>query len=454
MTETPDFHQPNVDGSDAPTPQASTWQATTPLTGASFGPAATAASAAQATTPSFEPAPGRSGGRSLVLPVVVALAVGAILGGAAGAGVAIVVSSNSSTNATTSAHAGVVVNDTSRVTAITGVVDKASPSVVTLSVSSGSSAGTGSGVVLTSDGYILTNNHVATLDGATANPTIKVQDSVGHIYDATLVGTDPTVDLAVVKLKNASGLTPIEWADSSKLNVGDTAIAMGAPLGLAGTVTTGIVSALNRSIQVASSAAPESPSQDSQGGQDSPFNFDFGTGEQKQTSSASISIPVIQTDAAINPGNSGGALLNASGQLIGINVAIATAGSSSGQSGSIGVGFALPSNLAKRVSDEIMKSGKASHGMLGAAVSDAASVKSSKQVGAVIEKVTADSAAQKGGLAAGDIVIDFNGTPISDASDLTAAVRTYAAGSKATVTYLRGGASRTATVTLDALPAK
>ena len=450
MTETPDFHQPTVDGSDAPTPQnaSSDWAATAPLTGASFGPAATSA-------PATSVEPPRTGNRNLVIPVVVALAVGAILGGAAGAGVAVVVSANNGSGATTSAHAGVVVNDTSRVTSITGVVAKASPSVVTLSVTGGSSGGSGSGVILTSDGYVLTNNHVATLDGATGTPTIKVQDSVGHIYEATLVGTDPTVDLAVVKLKNAIGLTPIEWADSSKLNVGDTAIAMGAPLGLAGTVTTGIVSALNRSIQIASSAVTDNQSQDNQGGQDSPFNFDLGNGQQSQAASASISIPVVQTDAAINPGNSGGALLNESGKLIGINVAIASAGNSgSGQSGSIGVGFALPSNLAKRVSDELIKSGKASHGMLGAAVSDAASLKSSKQVGAVIQKVTSNSAAQKGGLAAGDIVIDFNGTPISDASDLTAAVRSFAAGSKVTVTYLRGGAERTATVTLDALPAK
>jgi putative serine protease PepD len=387
--------------------------------------------------------------------VVLALAVGAILGGGAGAGVAILVTSNNGSTTNTSEHAGVVVNDTSRVTSITGVVAKASPSVVTISVSGGTAAGTGSGVVLSSDGYILTNNHVATLDGATAKPTIKVQDSVGHLYDATIVGTDPTVDLAVLKLKNASGLTPIEWADSSKLNVGDVAIAMGAPLGLAGTVTTGIVSALNRSIQVASSAVPDTQSQDNQGGQGSPFNFDFGNGQQSQAASASISIPVVQTDAAINPGNSGGALLNESGKLIGINVAIASAGNSgSGQSGSIGVGFALPSNLAKRVSDEIIKSGKASHGMLGAAVSDAASIKSSKQVGAVIEKVTASSAAEKGGLAKGDIVIDFSGVPISDASDLTAAVRSFAAGSKVTVTYLRGGTSHTASVILDSLPAK
>jgi putative serine protease PepD len=435
MTETPDSYRPNVDGSDAPAPTAAT-------------EAADIAAPASATE--------RTLNRSLIVPVAAALVIGAILGGAAGAGVAVIVSGANNSNGTTSAHAGVVVNDTSHVTTITGVVAKAEPSVVTISVTGGSSSGTGSGVILSSDGYVLTNNHVATLDGATAKPTIKVQDSVGHIYDATIVGTDPTVDLAVIKLQGASGLTPIEWGDSSKLNVGDTAIAMGAPLGLAGTVTTGIVSALNRSIQIASSAVPDSSAQDSQGQLGSPFNFDFGNGTQTQTSQASISIPVVQTDAAINPGNSGGALLDANGRLIGINVAIASAGSNSsgGQSGSIGVGFALPANLAKRVSDELIKSGKASHGMLGASVSDAAAAKNSKQVGALLQKITSGSAASKAGLSAGDIIIDFNGIPISDASDLTAAVRTFAAGTKVQVTYLRSGSEKTVTVTLDALTAK
>jgi putative serine protease PepD len=460
MTETPDSYRPNVDGSDAPAPTSSSPRrapsakaasASAP-TGAAFGPAATAATEA-ADDPT--PTAGRTINRSLIVPVAAALVIGAILGGAAGAGVAVIVSGANNSNGITSTHAGVVVNDTSHVTSITGVVAKAEPSVVTLSVTGGSSSGTGSGVILSSDGYVLTNNHVATLDGATAKPTIKVQDSVGHIYDATLVGTDPTVDLAVVKLQGASGLTPIEWGDSSKLNVGDTAIAMGAPLGLAGTVTTGIVSALNRSIQIASSAVPDSSAQDSQGQFGSPFNFDLGNGSQAQTAQASISIPVVQTDAAINPGNSGGALLDANGRLIGINVAIASAGSSSGgQSGSIGVGFALPANLAKRVSDELITSGKASHGMLGASVSDAAAAKSSKQVGALLRKVTSGSAAAKAGLSAGDIIIDFSGIPIADASDLTAAVRTFAAGTKVQVTYLRGGSEKTVTVTLDALTVK
>jgi putative serine protease PepD len=449
-SDTPDFYRPTADGSDAPAPRQAASTRSAASKGAAFGLGSAADSEGD------ESSAPRSGSRTLVLPVVVALAIGALLGGGAGAGVALVVSNNNANNSgSASVHAGVVVNDPSHVNSVTGVVSQASPSVVTISVTGSSGAGTGSGVILTSDGYVLTNNHVATLDGATAKPTITVQDNVGHIYQATIVGTDPTVDMAVLKLTNASGLTPIEWADSSKLNVGDATIAMGAPLGLAGTVTTGIVSALNRSIQVASSAAPSTAPQDNQGQQGSPFNFDFGNGSQSQGSAqATISIPVIQTDAAINPGNSGGALLDEGGRLIGINVAIASAGSSSGQSGSIGVGFALPSNLAKRVSDEIIKSGRATHGMLGAQVTDASSAKGSTQVGATLAKVNSGSAADKGGLKAGDIVIEFNGTPITGASDLTAAVRTEAAGAKAEVIYLRGGSKHTATVTLDTLPAK
>jgi len=399
-----------------------------------------------------QPVKERAALKPFIVPVAAALVVGGLLGGAAGAGVAAFMSNSNATNGNVSANAGIVVNDKSNVSALSAVIAKASPSVVTISATGSGASGTGSGVILTADGYVLTNNHVATLDGATANPTITVQDSVGHIYQATVVGTDPTVDMAVLKIKGASGFTPIEWADSAKLNVGDTTIAMGAPLGLSNTVTTGIVSALNRSIQVASSAVKSGTAQDSQSGGSNLFNFDFGNGSNTQQAQSYISIPVIQTDAAINPGNSGGALLNSQGQLIGINVAIAGTGStSSGQSGSIGVGFALPSNLAKRVSSEIIKTGKATHGKLGATVSDESAQQGSTQVGAVLGAVSAGSAAAKAGLAKGDIVIDFNGTPISGASDLTAAVRTQAAGATVKVTFLRNGQRNTVSVTLDAL---
>ncbi|GAB2823251.1 hypothetical protein GCM10027022_12330 [Alpinimonas psychrophila] len=419
------------------------------------------------------PAPAAAPKRVLTLPVVVAIALAAaVIGGGSGAGMAAYFSSQNGSTASGVVAQGITINDASNVSTVTAVAQKASPSVVTISVSGSTAAGSGSGVVLSADGYILTNNHVATLDGATGNPTIQVRDNLGHLYSATIVGTDPTVDLAVLKLDGATNLTPIEWGDSSKLNVGDVAIAMGAPLGLAGTVTTGIVSALNRSIQIASSAVPTTtPDQSTTPGQETPpngtgpfdfWNFDFGQGNGQDGStpstqappaaSASISIPVIQTDAAINPGNSGGALLDAKGQLIGINVAIASAGSSSGgQSGNIGVGFALPSNLAKRVSNEIIATGTATHGLLGASVSDAASAKGSTIEGALIQQATSGGAAEKAGMQAGDIVTRFNGVPITDASDITAQVRTMAAGAQVEVEISRGGKTQTIQVTLGGL---
>lgn len=386
----------------------------------------------------------------------------ALVGGATGLGGAYAGISlfSRDTPVAASGPASVTVNDTASVNQVTGVAAKVLPSVVTIEASSTSSGGTGSGVVLTEDGYVVTNTHVVTLDGATADATIRVTTSDGRVYDATVVGTDPTYDLAVIKLEGAQGLTPIEFADSSELNVGDETIAVGAPLGLSNTVTTGIVSALNRSIQIASSAAPDTGDETEQTtpetpGQQGPFYFDFGQGRGQSQSGGSasqtISIAVIQTDAAINPGNSGGALVDDKGRLIGINVAIASAGGSSGQSGSIGVGFSIPSNVVKRVANEIIDNGSATHGLLGASVKDAATVKGSTITGAYIAEVTDGGAAAAGGLRSGDIVTAFNGVPISDATDLTAQVRAAAAGSDATVTYVRDGQTRTLQVVLGTL---
>ncbi len=312
--------------------------------------------------------------------------------------------------------------------------------------------------MLSSDGYVLTNTHVVTLDGQTGNATISVTTSDGKVYKATVVGTDPTYDLAVIKLEGASGLTPIEWADSSKLNVGDNTIAVGAPLDLPNTVTTGIVSALNRSIQVASSAAPsdgsDSQQDQGQGEGESPFRFDFGQGQQQQSASQTIKIAVIQTDAAINPGNSGGALVDSDGKLIGINVAIASAGGSSsgGQSGNIGVGFSIPSDIAKRISTEIIDNGSATHGLLGASVQDAASIQGATTTGAYVAEAQSGGAAASAGLAKGDVITKFNGVPITNSIDLTAQVRALAAGSKAEVTYNRNGQEKTVEVTLGSMP--
>lgn len=423
---------------------------------------------AYATAPGAVPAgaPAKPAKRGNTGLIIATLAIGALVGGVAGAGAGVgIFAATDSGNATIKTVSGpqnITVNDANNASVVTAVAAKASPSVVTISVSASSSGGTGSGVILSSDGYVLTNTHVVTLDGQASNVNVTVTDNDGKIYTAKIVGTDPTTDLAVIKLDNASGLTPITWGDSGKLNVGSTTVAIGAPLGLSGTVTDGIVSALNRSISIASSAAPKGD-QNNGGGSQNPFNFNFpdqgGSGSQQQQSSGSgtISLPVIQTDASINPGNSGGALLNSKGELIGVNVAIASAGGSSSdgsQSGSIGVGFAIPSDLAKRVSDEIIKSGSATHGLLGASVADASSDSKATTVGALIKSVTSGGAAAAAGLKAGDVVVNLNDTPITDATDLTAQVRAQAAGAKVDVTYIRGGQTKTASVTLGSLPAE
>lgn len=334
----------------------------------------------------------------------------------------------------------VVVTRGTDVNWVSGAATIALPSTVTINVGDSSTGGSGSGVLLTNDGYILTNNHVVTLDGQSSNPVVEVRTFDKKTYEAKIIGTDPINDLAVIKIDGAN-FTPITFADSSKVNVGDPVVAVGSPLGLSDSVTSGVISALNRTISVSNSSAP----------QDGGLQLWNGN-----TGSAPVSLRVIQTDAAINPGNSGGALVNADGKLIGINVAIASTGSSdsSSQTGNIGVGFSIPANVAKRIATEIMETGKASHGLLGAMVTDQlydAKASASFSVGALIKEVTAGGAAEKAGLKAGDVVTKFNDVVILEAGDLTAAVRWEAAGSSATLEFLRDGKTSTASVTLGSL---
>ena len=339
-----------------------------------------------------------------------------------------------------------VINNPKNVTAVTAAAAKASPSVVTIDVSGSSSSGSGSGIILDTEGHILTNTHVVTLGGTTASPKIAVQMSDGKVYNATLVGTDPLSDLAVIKI-DAQGLTPATLGSSGNLNVGDTAVAIGAPLGLSGTVTDGIISTLNRTISVASSAVPEQ-SEGTDQNDNNQFNFQFPGAPQQQApaSQGSIYINVIQTDAAINHGNSGGALVDANGDIIGVNVAIASSGSSassSGDSGSIGVGFAIPIDYAKRIAQDLIANGKATHGMLGVTVqakpADVKDGNSSFSVGAQVKDVVADSAGAKAGLKAGDIITGVGDRVISDSSSLTAAIREIPAGGQVTIHYTRNG---------------
>ncbi|WP_058728247.1 S1C family serine protease [Curtobacterium oceanosedimentum] len=410
-----------------------------------FGGAAAGAATGSAAATSTD---GRNGRNKLVLPIVAGLVLAGLVGG--GAGWAAGASQTGTTvigSGSSQSGGNLTVNDYNNATVVTAVAAQATPSVVTINVSSGSAGGTGSGVFFTKDGYIVTNTHVVTLDGDSSNGTITVTTSDGRIYPAKLVGTDPTVDLAVIKI-DATGTKPISFADSSDLNVGDTAVAIGAPLGLSNTVTDGIVSTLNRSIQVASSAPNQGGDSNEGGNGDSPFEF---PGNGGSSTSTTVSLPVIQTDASINPGNSGGALLDSKGKLIGINVAIASAGSSQSsdaQSGSIGVGFAIPSNLVERVANEIRENGSATHGLLGATVGDASEDANATQTGALIKSVSSGGAAADAGLQKGDVVTKIGSASVADATDLTAQVRFFAGGAKTTITYIRDGQTREADVTL------
>jgi putative serine protease PepD len=242
------------------------------------------------------------------------------------------------------------------------------------------------------------------------------------VFPAKLVGADPTNDLAVVKIEPTKPLTPIVFGNSTLLNVGDQVVAIGAPLGLEASVTRGIISALNRTIQVASSESPDQSS------------LEFWSGNAGRP----INLNVIQTDAAINPGNSGGALVNEQGELVGINVAIASAGSFA-QSGNIGVGFAIPANLAKRIASEIIETGDASHGLLGALVSDAMSSDDGAgfPIGVTVVEITPGGSAEEAGILPGDVITTINGKPVTTASELTAAVRQEPAGSRVKIEALR-----------------
>ncbi len=358
-----------------------------------------------------------------------------------------------------SQSAPLIVNNPTSVNEVSAAAAKAMPSVVTISATSGSSGGTGSGIILDTEGHILTNTHVVTLDGAAAHATIEVQTSDGKVYAGTIVGTDPLSDLAVVKI-DAPNLVPAELGESGKINVGDTVIAIGSPLGLNGTVTDGIISTLNRTIQVASSAVPETPSDSSQNPNDGGNGFQFsppGGGQSTTAATGTVNLNVIQTDAAINPGNSGGALVNTDGKIIGVNVAIASTGSSSSssQSGNIGVGFSIPIDHAKRVAQDIIKNGSASHGQLGVSVqgTSAAGTDSAFSAGATVAAVTSGSAADKAGLKEGDVITKMGDRIISDPSDLTAAVREQPGGATVKLDFTRDGKAQSVDVTLDTMPA-
>ncbi|GAB3533014.1 hypothetical protein GCM10027403_06410 [Arthrobacter tecti] len=389
---------------------------------------------------------------------VTGMLVAGLLGGGVVAGTdALLDTGNGAGNTGTAQPQSVVVNDTGSVNEITGAAAKASPSVVTISVSGGQSGGSGSGIILDTEGHILTNTHVVTLGGQVADPAVEVRTNDGRVFQAEVVGTDPLSDLAVIKI-DAPDLQPATLADSSELNVGDVAIAIGAPLGLSGTVTDGIISTLNRTISVQSSAVPEQQADEPEQAPGDGFNFlpPDGSEAPQQGTQGSIYLNVIQTDAAINQGNSGGALVDSQGQIIGVNVAIASAGSGE-SAGNIGVGFSVPINYAQRVAEEIIANGEATHGFLGVSVGPAASGNaegaSTFSVGAEVQSVEPDSPAQIAGLQEGDVITKVGELPIEDPQALTAAVRMLAEGEATQVELVRGGETLTLDVTVGSSPA-
>ena len=375
--------------------------------------------------------------RTLGVFVTAALLVGGLLGGTAGGAFAIWnLSSRGLVSPGAQSPQTITVNAPAEASAITAVAAQAMPSVVTIEVAGASGAGSGSGVIISEEGYVMTNAHVVSLGAQ--EPALRVTTSDGRLLGAQVIGRDLLSDIAVIQLDGEGPFPVMALGDSDALNVGDETIAIGAPLGLPGTVTSGIVSAINRSITVGASSGP--------GEEDGQFDFDLPGGV---SIGQTISLPVIQTDASINPGNSGGALLNTSGELIGVNVAIASTGGQG--SGSIGLGFAIPSNFALRVANELIESGTASHGLLGALVTDASSVASATVTGAYIDSVTPGGAADRAGIRAGDVVTRFNGLPVTNRIDLTAQVRVLPGGTSATLTYVRAGNTYTVEVALGNL---
>jgi putative serine protease PepD len=313
------------------------------------------------------------------------------------------------------------------------------PSVVSVRVQGADgSGGQGSGVILDATGRVLTNNHVV---AAGSGATISVVLADGRTYKATIVGTDPSTDLAVLAVQQPPrDLVPAAFADSSQVKVGDPVMAIGNPLGLSSTTTTGVVSALNRPV----TTAAESPGQPGQQG---------GAGEA-QPQAEQVVTDAIQTDAAVNPGNSGGALVDSGGRVIGITSSIASLGASDGgQAGSIGLGFAIPANEAKDVAQQLIATGHVQHAYLGVTLSDGtAAVDGAERSAAVVGTVTPGSPAAKAGLQAKDAVVSVDGRPLEGANSLVAQVRALRPGSTIDLTVVRGDQQLTLHLTLAARP--
>lgn len=299
---------------------------------------------------------------------------------------------------------------------VAGIAQRVLPSVVSISTRTLTGGGTGSGFIIDSSGYILTNNHVIS-DAAQSGGSIQVSLNDGSTYAAKVIGRDASYDLAVLKI-TAGGLKALQFGDSDAIAVGDSVIAIGSPLGLSGTVTTGIISAKNRAVTAG------------------------------ESNSESSFINALQTDAAINPGNSGGPLVDATGAVIGINSAIASLGNAS-QVGSIGLGFAIPINQARKTADQLIKNGVATYPVVGVSL-NMNYAENGAQISSTSRGILAGSPAEKAGLHRGDVIIAFDGKEIHSAEELIVAVRAKNVGDRVSLEFLRDGVKKSVSLTLIA----
>jgi putative serine protease PepD len=346
----------------------------------------------------------------------------AILGGVlVGAGIIVAIIAGTTNTSSASSASGL------SACAVTQVADQVVPSVVTISVTGPGGSGTGSGEVIRSDGYILTNNHV--IAAAANGGSVEVQFSDGTTAPATITGRDPQTDLAVIKVNDIQNLSVIPMGSSSSLQVGQPVVVIGAPLGLSGTVTSGIVSALDRTIQVP------------------------GEGN-----SSALLVSAIQTDAAINPGNSGGSMVDCAGQLVGVPSAGATVPTASGEpssGGSIGLGFAIPVDLAKTISNEIIATGTVTHAYFGVSalpIPPAAAAAAGLPEGLFVKAVVPGGPAAQAGLRPDDVITTIDGEAATSTTQLQELTLTKKPGDTVQLGYYRDGKQATATVTLGTQP--
>ena len=363
--------------------------------------------------PQPEPNKGGKGKKAVVALAAVALLAGGT-GGAVGAWAAS--GSNGGSGQSTEVASGPTMTEQppAEPGSVQETAAKVLPSVVSITVAVGRQVGSGSGIILSNDGVILTNNHVISAGGNRPADELLVSFNDGSRATAKVLGADPTSDIAVIRV-DRTGLQPITVGKSDNLKVGQDVIAVGSPLGLEGTVTTGIISSLNRPVSTSGSDGEESV------------------------------MDAIQTDAAINPGNSGGALVNSAGALIGVNTAIATISGGSERAGSIGLGFAIPVDQAMRIANQIRSGGTAKQASLGVNVRPSSDV---NRPGAMVVSVTDDGAAKAAGIPSGAVITQVDDRKISSSEALVASIRSHAPGDTVKITYYQGNDSKTVQVTL------